>query len=468
MQKIKLTFVILALILKATNFTIVALSANHTSNVALLVGINKYPNLLERYQLHGCVNDVAIVETLLCEKFQFDKSNIKILTDELATRTSILKQFREFLIANATSDGQAVFYYSGHGSRMTDLNDDEMDGWDETIVPYDSRDAARTVLDIPDDTLRALLGRLTDKCKNVTVIFDCCRSGSGIRGETAIPRQCEDLVLEQPKAKAAEIIKDGPSGFLPPDPDYVFISACRDREYAYESYGHGALTLRLNEVIRQHPNATYREVMYKITEKVNAAHPSQHPQLEGKRRDAKIFGNLGVVENFVEVIKVENDQVQLNAGAVHNVTERSIYALYMPGTTSTRDETKYLGKVKISDVKSFTSWAIIEEGKEKIVKNAAEFEIAQHYGDLQLSVRLDMKDATELEQKIEDILTKHKEKEDLVKLVSGQSSYDVNIRLDKNSNQLILERQDLTRLKEIDMDEQSIQYQLPNILTKEA
>jgi hypothetical protein len=436
-------------------------------NFALLIGIDEYSNLADRFQLGGCVNDVKLMNRLLIEKFQFAPQNIRVLIDKNATRQNIIDEFEGFLIKNAQEDGQALFYYSGHGSRMTDLNSDEPDAYDETIVPYNSRDKKKKVIDIPDDKLRELLWKLTQKCKNVTFILDCCHSGSGVRGQVAVPKQVPALELDQPKTRVEAIIEERASGFLPPDPNYVLISACKDNEYAYEYNGYGVLTYAFNDVVRKYPKATYREIMYKVCERVAFEHPSQHPQLEGKRRDATVFGDLGVVEKFVEVIKVEKDSVQLNAGTAHNVTTGSIYALYKPGTTSTvNNEKDYLGKVKITTVDPFTSWAKFEEKKESDLRNAAAFEIAHHYGDLQLAVRLDLKNNPEIQMKIEKIFKAYKSKKDLVKIVSPKERYDVNIRVDGDS--LILERPDLTPLKKVGTDDNSITYQLTDILKKEA
>ena len=110
-----------------------------------------------------------MMERLLWEKFQFNKANILVLKDEEATRENILRQFNDFLIARASPDAQAVFYYSGHGSQMTDLNADEMDDLDETIVPHDARGPANKIHDISDDELGALLAKLSEKSNNVTV-----------------------------------------------------------------------------------------------------------------------------------------------------------------------------------------------------------------------------------------------------------------------------------------------------------
>lgn len=471
MQKIVLTLLLVVIFVFTCSYIAKVRSGNYsqestTPNIALLIGINKYPNLPERFQLKGCVNDVEMMKQLLIEKFQFDLQNIHVLTDEKATRQNIINKFEDFLIQNASEDGQVVFFHSGHGARMTDLNGDESDGYDETIVTFDSRDWEKKIKDITDDELRTLLGKLTKKCKNVTIILDCCHSGSGIRGEFAIPKQIPALKLDQPVIKTEQIIKDGPAGFLPSDPNYVLISACKDNEFAYEYEGHGVLTSTFNRIVRKYPKATYREIMYKVGEKVTFVFHTQHPQLEGKRRDAKIFGNMGIVENFVEVIKVKKEKVKLNAGAAHNVTKGSIYALYKPGTTTRKDKGNYLGRAKIVKVEPFFSWAKIEEEKGEIVKNAAAFEIAHYYGDLQLAVRLDLKENADIEVKIKNVLKGHTNKEDLVKIVSQKERFGVNIRLENNT--LLLERPDLTQLKKMAANDNNIKYKLIEMLTKEA
>ncbi len=440
---------------------------NSSPHFALLVGINSYANLPSMYQLEGCVNDVNLMKKLLIEVFQFDSTHIRTLTDESATRENIINEFEKFLIHNARKEGQALFYYSGHGAQMTDLNRDEADGYDETIVPHDSRDKKKRVIDIPDDKLGELLGKLTQKCKNVTVMFDCCHSGSGVRGEIAKPRQLPKLELEGPKTRAEAITTDGPSGFLPPASNYVHISACKDREYALEYAGHGVLTYFFNRVVRNNPNATYREIMHKVREDVAFDHPTQTPQLEGVRRDAPIFRDLGHVEEFIEVVDVKEDKVQLSAGMAHNVTEGSIYALYESGTTTPENnEDNYLGEVKITQVNPFTSWAQFEEKKGSHFKNAAAFETAHHYGDMQMAVRLNLKDEPDLQAKVEQAFAEHKDKEDLIKVVSDKAKYDINIRFE--NDKLILERPDLTQLKKLEPDDNSIKYSLIDILTTEA
>lgn len=75
-------------------------------------------------------------------------------------------------------------HYSGHGSQADDLNGDEEDKLDETLVLYDGRTGE--VPDILDDELGEILGRF--RSPNLVVVLDACHSGTGTRGTTVAMR----------------------------------------------------------------------------------------------------------------------------------------------------------------------------------------------------------------------------------------------------------------------------------------
>lgn len=447
-------------------------SENENSNLALIIGVNKYPNLQKKYQLKGCVNDAKLVENLLTGIFQFESRNIRVLTDNEATRDKIIQTFKDFLIVNARKDAQIVFYFSGHGGQMTDLNEDEQNPFDETILPHDAhRDPKQECKDISDDEIYDLLSRLSEKCDNIIVILDSCHSGSGTRvvgGD--IPKKVDEkFLIDSSKFQLNLGQRKRSKGFSPPNDNCVVISACRDDQLAYEIKSwkkwfkpYGSLTLALNKAMRQHPKATYREMMYKVSEKVRSHNRDQLPQLEGKRRDAPVLGNLGIVENFIEIEKVSRTQVKLKGGIAHNVTKGSVYAVYTPGTTNTKQKENYLGTIKITEVDTFSSKAAVLERKGKIVKNGAAFEISHNYGDLQLVVHLDSKVTGTIRNQIRNAISG----QDLIKLVSEDENYDLKICLERYS--LVLEKSDGFILTNIKADENNIKYKLPEVLEKEA
>ncbi|HSG39483.1 MAG TPA: caspase family protein, partial [Thermoanaerobaculia bacterium] len=137
---------------------------------ALLVGINRYPRFGSDVQLEGCVNDVQILRDALIRRFGFSEERMTVLLDEQATRDGILAAMEE-LAGKVGEDDVVVFHFSGHGSQQTDGPEaDEADGWDETLVPFDSGRAPWKNRDIADDEIHDWLLRLTARTPYVTLI----------------------------------------------------------------------------------------------------------------------------------------------------------------------------------------------------------------------------------------------------------------------------------------------------------
>jgi hypothetical protein len=270
---------------------------------ALLIGVNRYPKLSSRYQLNGCVNDVELMAGILENNFGFPHDQIAVLKDEQATRQDIL-QAMDDLVEKVADDDVVVIHYSGHGSQMTDRENDEADGRDETIVPSDSGRGSQPNRDITDDEIYLRLLPLAHTTPYVTLIFDCCHSGTITRdafgaqerwvepdlrplGEMQSPELQVDLEA------ATEASRDlGDSNWLPLAERYVLIAGCHDEESSYEHrvlqegnvVRHGALTYFLSqELLKAKSGTTYRDVFEPASVQVTAAYRRQHPQMEGAR-----------------------------------------------------------------------------------------------------------------------------------------------------------------------------------------
>jgi Caspase domain/Domain of unknown function (DUF4384) len=155
--------------------------------LALLVGINSYPGGDE---LKGCLTDVELQKQLLIHRFGFNEKDIRILTNEQATRQGILTAFETHLIDQAKPQDVVVFHFSGHGSQVADPDTHEPDGLNSTLVPVDNnvplknRKEKAIVPDIMGRTLFLLMSAI--KTENVTVVLDCCHSGGGKRGNLTL------------------------------------------------------------------------------------------------------------------------------------------------------------------------------------------------------------------------------------------------------------------------------------------
>ena len=141
---------------------------------ALIIGCN-YPND-PNHQLYGCINDASNIANTLVDAFDYDLNNIMVLRDDFATnvptRNNILYHLNK-LVRESSKLTEIWVFYSGHGSKIRDLNNDETDGLDEVIVPTDFLRSGF----ITDDEIFNALKNVSPKCR-VILLFDSCHSGS--------------------------------------------------------------------------------------------------------------------------------------------------------------------------------------------------------------------------------------------------------------------------------------------------
>lgn len=146
---------------------------------ALFVGINYFAH--PKAKLEGCVEDVKNVQNYIVQHHGFQPANIKTLTDEagsgneLPTRTNILNSMK-WLAEGAKAGDSLFFHYSGHGGTFRDLDGDEVDGYDETILPCDFEESKQ----ILDDDIHALLVAPLPVGVRLTAVMDSCHSGSAL------------------------------------------------------------------------------------------------------------------------------------------------------------------------------------------------------------------------------------------------------------------------------------------------
>ena len=345
---------------------------------ALLIGINKYQNFGR--PLSGCVNDAQVMRQLLIDRFQFDSANVAMLLDEAATRNGILGALDTLFEATGPDDVVVVFY-AGHGSQMTDVEGDELDDLDETIVPTDSGRDPDPNRDIKDDEINAWLVRLGRKTSHAVLIFDSCHSATISRdafGETerwvppdlrpasALPASTIDPSL----TRGFERAEKGASGWLPLGSRYVLLAACGTDESAYEyrvdgangTVKHGALTYFLARELRAAPSgSTYRDVFERVRRQVKSAYSRQTPQMEGTR-DRELFGVRDLQPMvFIGVTGRAGSSVTLAGGAAMDVTVGSEWSIHRSSAKRPDDQSR-LGHVRVTACGALTCEAqIIEE-----------------------------------------------------------------------------------------------------------
>lgn len=335
---------------------------------ALIIGIDKYPNLRPESQLEGCVRDAREVANLLETRFGFPGGQIKLLLDEQATREGILKAL-EKLAETVGENDAVVIHYSGHGSQREALIEEagRASFQEETIVAHDSgHEDPYPNQDISSDELRKEIAKLTAVTPNVTVILDCCHSGTMAvmrddKGRPVKIRRVKPDLREVSRRSRKRDFK-GPASFI----RHVVIAACRDRESAHEvvidNRSHGALTWNLLRELESLPAGacpTYRDVFEPVRSRVHDDYKTQEPQLEGVR-DRELFGLAELVPmSFLPVQYRNGDRLLLGGGATCGVAEKSVWTVHPP---QARQGAEVLGRIEVTEVRGMSATArVLEE-----------------------------------------------------------------------------------------------------------
>ncbi|MEM6638385.1 MAG: caspase family protein [Pseudomonadota bacterium] len=345
---------------------------------ALLIGVNNYPQLGEQYKLWGCVNDARLVGSVLENYFGFESENVVYLLDEAATEAGI-RGAMAALTERVGQDDVVVFHFSGHGSRRRTTDPDEASGKDSTIMPYDSGRRPHPNLDIPDNDIQTWIESVTEKTANVTLVFDCCHSGTITRDVSAdrtrsVPdddRSLDELGLTLRSVgdttRSAPATR-GPGGFMAASDKYLVMSACRDDERAREfkitrgdeSFLTGALTHYLTEALTSAvPGSTFRDVFEHARNRIHARYDNQHPQIEGTQ-DRELFGTRDLAPmRFVAIEKVDGEKITLRGGAAHGLRVGSLWRAYPPGAKEPGES--FDADLRIESVSALSSQAVIVE-----------------------------------------------------------------------------------------------------------
>ena len=365
---------------------------------ALIVGINVYKSdKLKNYPLKGCLNDVARIADVLEELFP-SKAQIQLLTESEATREGILRSFRSQLVeparlwANSGRTDPApafLFHFSGHGSLARDATGTKPSGFDETVVPYDSRQA--DVFDLRDWELGALIDELGQFTNNITIVLDCCHSGSGTRSSG---RMCApDLrvpppVIASPRLKPQTGLRSGASERIT---DYVLLAACDAKQIAEEyhdsSSGHtvvfGAMTYALTEVLRslKLQSVTYRELHEMTVDRVRTWYPSQSPQCEGDRDRLLFQGKHAKREVSFSVVVSSAEECTIDTGLLHGYRSGEEFDVYAPDVRTRAVGGQPVARLQIRNIGVVSSQCRVLSGQSPIAVRSRVFPVAVGTGD---------------------------------------------------------------------------------------
>lgn len=267
---------------------------------ALLIGVGKYESN-QFPSLDYPKNDVArFGELLESPPYGFTVTRLTDESPQKPTRTNILNAIQRVLIDESHEGDTVIFYFSGHGSWVTNSLSDESDLRDETLVPADAVRPVKSstdLRDIRDKEVAELFNRALDKKIKLTAIIDSCHSGSIARGDEQTKEV--DGVAFDIKTRPSETQR-----IKPEDRGALIITAAEDYQQAsgstYELNGitarYSHLTAEILRSLYEVPadRQTTRDLFRRVSSRLVAAGRSQTPTIAGDstRFDETLFGKF--------------------------------------------------------------------------------------------------------------------------------------------------------------------------------
>ena len=314
--------------------------ANNT--YAVIVGVSQY-NDRAINGLRFAHKDAELYKSFLQSPKggSIPEQNIVLLTNEKATRSTIMKSVRN-LFSNATEEDVVIFYYSGHGVP------DAKNTSDLYFATYDTEENnyVGTALYI-DDVIRIFTH---SHAKLKLFLADACHSGgSGIR--LGIKDDGAELVNKLLISEASM-----------KEPGWAAITASSSSEKSFEDQkwggGHGIFTYALVNGLQGEADKTDKQnkksngngdgivTVRELYDYLNAIIPgetdkNQHPDLQGKNEN--IFPLSAVsIEKFNNAVKK------------YNVLTPTDLGNSAPGLISKEEKPKFDLTTQLMDLKSCT------------------------------------------------------------------------------------------------------------------
>ena len=320
---------------------------------AILIGINAYPDS----PMMGSVRDVQEIKK--CLESMAPAPHIQTFTASTAaqpsarlldenpqhwpTYSNVVSSIKE--IASVARPGDLLYiHYSGHGTTTlpTMLSPDK-----------DSSDLALVLLEIKDQIsirylrgleLAHLLKVLVEKGIIVTLVLDCCFSGSAVRKDDfvryieydpsideAYPSSVLKTEMSSPATRSASL---RPNWLVNPD-GYTILTACGPTETAKElmiqkTERHGALSYFLVRTFKKLDGVGGRQqfIYHHLRARFRASGQKQTPMFYGNHR-LWFFSKNGsdVVPVPIPLIRKAGGRIVLDAGEAHEISTHDRFAI---------------------------------------------------------------------------------------------------------------------------------------------
>ncbi len=402
------TIMLICLFLDNINF------AQTSEKKALLVGIGKYPESGGWASLSSA-NDLKIVKSSLINQ-GFKEENIITISDEQGTKKNILEALGLTWMDKLKKSDIAYFHFSGHGQQIADADGDgdEVDGYDECIVPFDSpKKYVPGVYEgqnlITDDELRHSFAKIRKKLGstgNLIVVLDACHSGTGTRGNPLARGTTEVMASEsfvqknnqKVTQKENNKINDADQNESTIAPMVAFFGSSQSQlnyEMTNDQGEHfGSLSYSFSKYLSQlKPNESYRGMFDKIKVEMGNIAPLQQPQAEGALDMEVMNGKaLANAAYFKTTTISANREVTINAGYLHGVFEGSKIGFFAPETRDISSAKPYATGEVIKALPSSSKVKMDSEFDEDQIKTAWVYVTEKSFGKILVPMQISILD----------------------------------------------------------------------------
>ena len=258
------------------------------------VGINTYPSS----PLSGCVNDVEDWREVF-SRYDLGR-DISSVTDNDAT-TENIRDLLGWAKSGPAAGDLVIFQYSGHGSQVPDLNDEEADKLDEIICPVDLDWDTKM---ITDDELNDWATSFPPDVK-VIVILDSCHSGTGTRNPHMLGGRSVRFLPPPEEVQARGRGRKNLHGFCrgsvhKVDMKHLLMAGCKSTQYSYDAWfdgrANGAFSYFATYLLKRQPKRRpIKNIHRRAVRRLRRNGYDQKPQLEGPAEWLKqpLFQRLG-------------------------------------------------------------------------------------------------------------------------------------------------------------------------------
>ncbi|KIM25362.1 hypothetical protein M408DRAFT_26347 [Serendipita vermifera MAFF 305830] len=306
---------------------------------ALIIGIDKYKDA-KLDDLGGAVADAKSMKSYLQTTLGVPESQIQTLYNSEATRDAIVDNIRALQTNPSIQKGDAILiFYAGHGGTGKAPAGWEAGGPEiQILLSHDAlcKDKGNTIYGVPDRTMGSLLDQLShEKGNNITVIFDCCHSGSLTRNERSHLVRGVNVAIEIPPNLDSDIWGGQRGTTIEPKflksglSSHVLLAACGSQETAKENLNRtgGVFTTALLDTLVSVgvDKLTYTELIQRLPTLLQ-----QNPQCEGNNRHRIIFDEKAPNQRrqLYVVREDEDGDYILEAGAAHGITQGATFDVY--------------------------------------------------------------------------------------------------------------------------------------------